>query len=332
MTSTPATPAPTDLVATLAGAARQALRAPSVFNSQPWRWRVSADTLELDADRTRQLTVTDPDGRLLMLSCGAALHHARTALAAAGFDADVARLPDPDQPDLLARIRIVGRGEPDPDDVRQATAIARRRTDRRAFGELPVPAATVARLRAAAEAQGAYLHVVRPDQMPMLAITTAQAAAAELADPQYRAELTRWTNRPPWSGDGVPPATAVRQAPRRVPVRDYALGAEPGLEVGDGNDRGATYAVLFGATEDRAAWLRAGEALSAVLLAAEVEGLAAAPLSDAIERAWPRQLMRELLAGIGEPYLVLRLGIRVAPGAPPEAPSRDPGEVIDIER
>ncbi|TNH31133.1 nitroreductase [Micromonospora orduensis] len=330
MTSTPASPPPAEIVTALADAARQALRAPSVFNSQPWRWRVGPDTLDLLADRERQLTVTDPDGRLLIISCGAALHHARVALGAAGLRVEVARLPEPGGPDLLARIRVVGRQDPDAEDLRLSEAIVRRRTDRRAFGDTPVSAAALTRLRTAAEANGANLHVVRMDQMPMLAVATAQAAATELADPAYRAELIRWTNRPACSGDGVPASTAVRQAPRRVPVRDYALGAEPGLEVGDGNDRGATYAILFGADDEPAAWLRAGEALSALLLTAVVEGLSAAPLSDAIEQAWPRRLMRDLLAGLGEPYLIVRLGVGADPDGLPPAPRRDPAEVIEF--
>ncbi|MEU4749761.1 nitroreductase, partial [Micromonospora tulbaghiae] len=59
-------------VRVLEAAARQSLHAPSVFNTQPWRWRVTTDALELRADPDRQLAHTDPDGRLLMLSCGAA--------------------------------------------------------------------------------------------------------------------------------------------------------------------------------------------------------------------------------------------------------------------
>ncbi|MEV1286491.1 nitroreductase [Micromonospora sp. NPDC049679] len=330
MTSTPATPQPAEIVTALTQAAQQALRAPSVFNSQPWRWRITADTLELFADPDRQLTVIDPEGRLLLISCGAALHHARVALGAAGFQIEIARFPERDDPDVLARIRVVARQDPAPEDLRLYDAIPLRRTDRRGFGDTPVPAAALTRLRLAAEANDAFLHMVRMDQMPMLAIATAQAAATELADPAYRAELMRWTNRPADSGDGVPPSTAVRQRSRRVPIRDYALGAEPGLEMGEENDRGATYAILFGQQDERAAWLRGGEALSALLLTAVVEGLSAAPLSDAIEQTWPRRLMRDLLAGIGEPYLVVRLGVGADPAGLPPVPHRDPAEVIEV--
>src|SRR3954469_15023558 len=80
-------------------AARASLRAPSVFNTQPWKWRLAGDVLELSSDPARRLGVTDAEGRLLLLSCGGALHHARVHLAAAGCHADVQRLPEAQRPD-----------------------------------------------------------------------------------------------------------------------------------------------------------------------------------------------------------------------------------------
>src|SRR3954469_23213629 len=115
-------------------AALASLHAPSVFNTQPWTWRVAGDTLELYADPTRKLDVTDPEGRLLILSCGAALHHARTALAADGWSATVQRCPDNSRPELLARLEVGKEVPPDPEAQRMAAAIPRRHTDRRAFG------------------------------------------------------------------------------------------------------------------------------------------------------------------------------------------------------
>ena len=71
----------------------KACRAPSVHNSQPWRWRVDGDHVTLLADRTRQLMRADPEGRDLVLSCGAALHHFRVAAAAEGYRPRVVRKP-----------------------------------------------------------------------------------------------------------------------------------------------------------------------------------------------------------------------------------------------
>src|SRR5689334_21340907 len=90
-----------------------AVRAPSLHNSQPWHGYVRADTLTLRLDPARVLRITDPAARLVILSCGAALHHARIHLAAAGQRADIVRIPSPEDPELLARIRLGGPTEAD---------------------------------------------------------------------------------------------------------------------------------------------------------------------------------------------------------------------------
>jgi nitroreductase len=320
----------TETVRALEAAARDSLLAPSVFNTQPWHWHIAGDTITLTADPQRQLTVSDPDGRLLLISCGAALHHARTALAAAGWSVEVDRLPDPATPGLLARLRLGPHGQPDAQAQLLAAAMPQRRTDRRAFGDRPVSADTLTRLRRLAEAESTYLHEVRPDQVLTLAIGAEHAGDAELGEPGYRAELSEWTNRPAGSGDGIPAASAVAPALRRVPVRDLAPDGEAGLTAGDDVDKGAAYVVLFGSSDRPIDLLRAGEALSALLLQATAEGLATAPLSETVEVTWTRNLMRGLLAGLGEPYVAVRLGYVNGDALPP-TPRRDPADAITVE-
>jgi hypothetical protein len=61
---------------TLVEAAMAAEHAPSIHNSQPWRWVAGENSVELYREHNMRLRVTDPDDRLTTLSCGAALHHA----------------------------------------------------------------------------------------------------------------------------------------------------------------------------------------------------------------------------------------------------------------
>ncbi|GAA0571810.1 NAD(P)H nitroreductase [Paractinoplanes ferrugineus] len=265
-------------------AARTAQRAPSILNTQPWTWRITGNVMELSADPDRRIGSIDPDGRLLLLSCGAALHHARIALNSAGWATTVDRLPDQERPDLLARIRLTGETTPDPEDWRMAAAIRRRRTDRRAFADEPVSDFELTKLRRFVESEGTYLHVVRPDQLPMLAAC----------------------------------------------VRDLAPGSQVAVPADAARDRGAAYVVLFGVDSQPLDLLRAGEALSALLLLATADGLATAPLSDAVEIAWPHQLLRGLLAGLGEPYVAVRLGHARNREPLPPVPRRDPRDVIAI--
>ncbi|GAA3514828.1 NAD(P)H nitroreductase [Actinocatenispora rupis] len=306
----------------LARAVTAALRAPSVFNTQPWHWRLHDGVAELWADRDRQLATVDPDGRLLVLSCGVALHHARIAVAAAGRHPVVTRFPDPGHAGPLAELRIGGPYEPADEERRAYAAIAARHTDRRPYAaETDIPRETLALLRDAAESAGAHLHVLRDDQVPELTVAAAGASMTETADPAYSEELNVWTHRPSPAGDGVPVETAVRPVPRRVPVRDFAPGAD-GLAPGGGTDRHARYAVVFTDADDVRAWLAAGEATSAVLLAATVHGLATNPVSDVVETPVARDRLAALLARIGHPQLVVRLG-RGTPAQPvPRTPRR----------
>lgn len=85
----------------LVRAAEFAGQAPSLHNSQPWCWQVAPGSLRLRLEPARVLRVSDPAGRLAILICGAALHHARVHLAAQGWPAEVDRLPSPEDPDLL---------------------------------------------------------------------------------------------------------------------------------------------------------------------------------------------------------------------------------------
>jgi hypothetical protein len=153
----------------------------------------------------------------------------------------------------------------------------------------------------------------------------------EFFDPAYRTELTRWTRRPAWTGDGVPPGTAVEPALRRVPVRNFLPDGSHGLLAGADHDEGAYFVIIYGTGDAPGDLLRGGEAMSALLLQATAEGVSSAPISEAVEIAWPRMLLRRLLSGIGEPYLIVRLGYADAAESLPATPRRTAAEVIQVE-
>lgn len=128
--------------ATLETVLHVASRAPSVKNSQPWRWRVGRDGVDIHADWSRQLGEADSDRRDVLLSCGAALDHCVVALAAAGWYPRVHRFPDPDDAGHLALIEVVER-PPAQALIELAAAIPRRRADRRRYSARSIPAGTL---------------------------------------------------------------------------------------------------------------------------------------------------------------------------------------------
>jgi nitroreductase len=314
----------------LAAAAHFAGLAPSIHNSQPWHWRLIGSTLELRADRQRQLGVTDPAGHLLALSCGTALHHAATALAAEGWRAEIHRFPERQDEDLLATIELTGRIPASTEAMRAVQVLRIRRTDRRPVSDMPPPPHALEAVASAAAQAGASLHVLRPDDVIELAAAADRAQEIELADPEWQDELAYWAGGVR-VGSGVPDTVIPHEPPQTtVPSRNF--GHSGLLRVTAGHDGAATYGILFGRDSSASGWLRAGEALSAAWVAAIAHGLSVVPLSAAVEIAVTRQSLRHILANVAEPYLALRLGIADPeepwPGHTPRLPAEEILEVV----
>ncbi|HKS98431.1 MAG TPA: nitroreductase [Rugosimonospora sp.] len=316
----------------LTEAATAAGLAPSIHNTQPWHWRVRTGVLELWSAPARRLPATDPEGRMAAISCGAALHHARVALAALGFEVVVRRLPDPAQPELLAQLTVAGHQPVTAPAMRYYQAIALRRTDRRPVTGVPVEPDTLAQIADAARAEGTDLHVLRRDQVLELAAAASQAEQAEATDEVFRAELAYWAGGSRPSGAGVPDANIPSEPPATtVPGRDF--GHPGSLEVSAEHDRAASYAILYAGTDDLAAWLRAGEALSAGWLVATELGVSVLPLSAVIEVTATRERLARMLVSGCHPQLVLRLGTadpeHRGPAPTPRLPGAQTIETLD---
>lgn len=315
------------IAAGLARAAAMAGHAPSVHNTQPWRWTILADSMELSAVRDRQLGAADPEGRLLMISCGAALHHARAALDAIGWDHTVARSPDPRHPDLLAVLTPTAHREADPTAIRVLQDMERRHTDRRPLSDETLPATTLSAIAEAVRAEGSRLHVLTGAQVYDLAAAADRAGAIEKADPVVQEELAYWIGR--GGGLGVPAHTLPSARPATtVPERDFG---RPGtLSTAPGHDRAAAYGLIYGDDDEPQSWFRAGEALSAAWLTATRLGASVLPLSAAVEVLTTRTALRRLISDMGWPYLVLRLGAADPDHAGPAHTPRLPaGQIVD---
>ncbi|MEU4236204.1 nitroreductase [Actinoplanes sp. NPDC026619] len=274
-------------------------RAPSAHNTQPWRWRVNGGLLDLFADHDRMAGVSDPDGRLTVISCGAALHHARLTLAAHGWRATVTRRPDAGDPTHLARLTIDGAAPVSPDTAELARAIKRRHTDQRPVTGRPIEPATLQTIGDAFQAQRVHFGVLRPDQILALAVATAGAASAGPANAQWHAELARWAG-----SDRIVAAPDGEQLP--------AASAE--------SDRAATFAVLHGPADQALDWLHVGEALSAGALVAAGLGVSVLPFSAPIEHADAGRILGRAIPELGSPYVMLRLGHHATEADTPPTP------------
>jgi hypothetical protein len=316
--------------AALAQAARMAGFAPSIHNTQPWLWRVDGPSLYLRAERSRQLALTDPSGRMLTVSCGTALHHVRVALAAEGWAAQVSRLPDENDPDLLAHITLTGRIPVTHEAMRALQTVRLRHTDRRPVSDTPVDPDALEALRLVAATEGVHLHLLRREDVIDLASAAARAQEVEAMDASWQEEMSYWVNCDPGQGLGIPDSAIPASAPQTsVPGRDF--GHEGILPIGPGHDQMATYAILYGDDDEPLDWLRGGEALSAVWLAAMERDVTVLPLSAAVEVPGTRHTLQRLLAGIGEPFIALRFGVGDPDHAgPPHTPRLPADQVVEI--
>ncbi|MEV6339375.1 NAD(P)H nitroreductase [Nocardia vinacea] len=288
---------------TVKAALALAVRAPSVHNTQPWRWRIGDRSVHLYLDPTRALPSPGPDQRDLVLSCGAALHHLRVAVAALGWSAVVHRLPNPADPNHLASIELV-RHRPIPQEIELSAAIARRRTDRRPFTEWPVPPGYLGLVSERAAPLGATVRQATDRSRDCVVEAMRAAAEQHDGDLEYRFELAEW------SGGH---ATAAAPAPES----DFAE------------------LLVVGTTADnRFARLCAGEALSAVLLTATNIGLATCLLTEPLETPTLRDRIRVgVLDNYGYPQAVIRIGWAPTSAEQlPLTPRRTVEDVLDPSR
>jgi hypothetical protein len=318
--------------ATIRNAVMLACRAPSLHNSQPWRWVAARSTLHLFADPTRLLMTTDSTGREMILSCGAVLDHLRVAMAASGWDTTVERFPDVYNPHHLAVIHISAMDSVTEAHRRRADAILRRRTDRLPFSAPAKWSLLEPVLRSAVNPYNVMFAVIVDDARPRLAEASRLTEALRHVDPSYQSEL-RWWASPFELDDGVPQTALVSTSEaRRVDVaRAFppAGGGDRRAELGD--DRSKIVVLSTFHEDGRLEVLRCGEALSAVLLECTLAGMATCTLTHMTEVAPSRDIIRSLTGQAGQPQLLIRVGrVPAAVQHLPATPRRPLEQVLEF--
>ncbi|PUB24810.1 hypothetical protein C8K30_10866 [Promicromonospora sp. AC04] len=285
---------------------RAAGEAPSVLNTQPWKVAVAGSTVTLRADRSRQLRHSDPQGREMLISCGAFLFNARVAARRESLTPVVTVLPDPDDELLVAELVLEPGDDPSADELELSVAIEHRATSRVPFDDQPLPADVLVTIQRAAYAEGASLRPIQPSDRSRTEVIglvrKAEAIAAE--DMAGRAEEAAWTTT--WAGrdDGIPEQLLGR-APSNADAPARRFPASRGREH---FERNSTLAVLTTPGDSPREWVAAGQALEHALLVATTYFVHASFATTVLENPTTRHDLRQALSLSAFPQMLIRLG------------------------
>jgi hypothetical protein len=308
-----------------------ACRAPSLHNSQPWRWVAGYGALQLFLDPARVMNY-DESRREALIGCGAALHHLRVAMAAGGWDTDIKRFPEPDDPDHIASLEFTPMTHVSDHDRLCANAILLRRTDRLPFRGPADRESFETALHKLVDVDTVRLDVLPDDLRPQLAEASQIAISLRLYDSAYHTEIGWWISEFRAS-DGIPYASLASAAEgdrvdvgRPFPVRG---GGERRIEIPEDH---AEILLLSTDTDTPADALASGEVLSAILLECTAAGLATCTLTHITEVRTTRELLAKLSGSEEYPQLLIRVGVAPAlETLPPITPRRPLADVFRVE-
>lgn len=282
-----------EVTSVTAAMAAAATRAPSGGNAQPWQIETAAASLTLRIDPART-TMMDVEFRGSAVALGAAVFNARVAAATHGHGTDVTLTTDADDSPLEAVVTLSGAADPSMAVLYEP--MLDRATNRHQGAGTEIPAELAELLRATVSRFGARLHLLTSrSEIESGASVLAAADRLRYLTPRLHAEMFSelW-----WPGDPapeygidvrgleLPPADlAVLDVLRRPEVMAHLASWDAGGVLGsDTRDRvvaGSALAVVSIAGQTLSDYARAGEAVEALWIAAQLHGLAVQPVSPA---------------------------------------------------
>jgi nitroreductase len=291
---------------------RLATLAANGHNTQPWRFRIGRDRIEILPDLARRTPIVDPDDHHLFVSLGCAAENLVLAAAAGGYRGDVRFDPAGDGAVVFA----FGSG---PQDHSPLTgAITQRQSTRTEYDGRPVGAADLKLLAATSRVAGVDLVLITDRaQMDRVRDIVVAGNSAQMADAAFVRELKSWirfnprqaltTNDglfsaasgnpviPTWLGEAIFPLFFRAEAENDKYARQ--LRSSAGI------------AVFLSERADKDHWVRAGRACQRFALQATALGLKVAFINQPVEIAGLRPELATLVRMPGRrPDIVMRFG------------------------
>ncbi|MGZ5475931.1 MAG: Acg family FMN-binding oxidoreductase [Thermoanaerobaculia bacterium] len=306
---------------------RYAVLAPSSHNTQPWIFSIVEDGVQVFADYSRRLLVSDPDDRELLMSVGAAITNLRVAAAWFGFETTVMYERRPEQSVPVAFVAVRETCASDQDLRKLFPAIRRRHTNRNLFTAEPLSADAVSAVCDMVDQNPGMLCLLRSQDSNRIADLVAEGDRKLMERPAVREELADWL-RPSDSSqrDGICTDSLGISSP--FSITNWALRK---MNVGDSRGRrdrelitSAAALILVSADDDRVSLIRTGEIVERLLLTVTGHGLQYSFLNQPIEVGDLRRKVQDLALTQLPPQLLLRIGhaketTRPAPRRPVES-------------
>ncbi|MGW1344477.1 Acg family FMN-binding oxidoreductase [Kribbella sp. NPDC002412] len=306
-----------------------AVAAPSMHNTQPWRFAVKGRVIDVFLDDSRTLPAEDPTGRAMRIAAGAATFNLRCAAESLGYGTWLGLAPYPEEPDLLARIVVEPTGTPDEELRDLAEQIPKRHTGRGPSGADPLPQSIRVALVRAAYAEGAELTWLDEPEVRAVLEMVVDTDLREIHDWRRRAERARWVGgeRP---DDGVPStALGPRSTSYPAAVRDMGTRPVDRMRQETSFEAHPDLAVLSTRGDEPADQVAAGLALERVLLTATRDGVTASFLNQPLEFDDLRRKVQRLTQQPGHAHMIIRFGH----GRPSEGTARRPvADFLDKEQ
>lgn len=309
---------------------RYAVLAPSAHNTQPWKFAIVPEGIEVYADYSRRLPLVDPDDRELLMSVGAAIFNLRVAAAHFGFETTVLHQPAADG---IVPVALVSMRETCCTEMRLRTlfpAITARRTNRHPFDARTIEPDTLAVLCDLADEHPNEIQLLLPRDRDRIAELVGRADRVQMQDRALRSELADWVRSNRAVADdgiaaealGIPDVFSSASAAvlRRLDVggiqarRDEALiGSASLLAVVSGED-------------DQVSLLDTGQLLERLLLNVTLAGLHYSFMNQPVEVKALRDVLASMIRSPHPPQLLLRIGYALE--ATPPLPRRELHEVV----
>lgn len=291
---------------------RYATLAANGHNTQPWRFRIGEDRIEILPDFSRRTPVVDPDDHHLFASLGCAAENLALAAGAKGRPGEVRFEPANEGSVEFA----FGGGS----EIGSALfdAIPKRQSTRADYDGKPVSASDLQTLAAAAAVPGVDLVLITDRaRIDLLRDLVVAGNSAQMADSAFVQELKMWLRFSPRqaieTGDGLFSASSgnpTLPAWLGPSVFDWVFKADAE------NDKyarqlasSAGVAVFVSQKDDREHWVLAGRACQRFALQATALGLKHAFVNQPVEIAKLRPELASLVGLPGRrPDLVMRFG------------------------